>query len=239
MQVANPMHDKSIDSEDEIETGETLKRRLYDEDGDGSVSDKELFVGLFRQLCDTNNDQAVSLEELMHVLTNFGENVTSELVSEMIIVASGGRHKQITEADFLCAISGNPRDSSHESAVVDAMAKVDEVEAAFKQIDANGNGTLDKHEVARLSRTLGHTMKRAHIVDAMHAMDQHATGEVTLPMFREWWGEHHRHWTELLVLPESVIELVKQEIGPSEVIPGDPMARHTHCAIFAIPSYLY
>jgi Ca2+-binding EF-hand superfamily protein len=59
----------------------------------------------------------------------------------------------------------------------------------FDEIDDDGNGYLDKMEVARLCAKLGSTLPESVLATAMAEMDRDGNNEVTFEEFSAWWLE--------------------------------------------------
>ena len=57
----------------------------------------------------------------------------------------------------------------------------------FKELDVDGSGALDSHEVSMLAAAGGKKLTKAQLMDAMLAMDKDGSGEVDYEEFEEWW----------------------------------------------------
>jgi Ca2+-binding EF-hand superfamily protein len=57
----------------------------------------------------------------------------------------------------------------------------------FEDMDVDGSGTLDKHELELLAASAGKKMTKRQIADAMRAMDKDSSGEVDFEEFKNWW----------------------------------------------------
>ena len=57
------------------------------------------------------------------------------------------------------------------------------------RIDINGDGTLDRSEIAALAIRLGEALTEAQLDQAMGEMDTDGDGEVDADEFEAWWGE--------------------------------------------------
>ena len=64
----------------------------------------------------------------------------------------------------------------------------DEIERLFRELDADGSGSLNQTELWRLARQLGSTMTEEDIERAMVEMDPDMSGLVDLDEFRAWWS---------------------------------------------------
>lgn len=189
--------------------------------------------GVFHQLFDKDHDNELTAEELLHVLTNLGESATAESALQMVRAGSGGTEvmskkqfvQTMTDVDSSSKWNVVRTNISQIKALDEAVGTEthDVVKDMFELIDEDGSGALDEREVSKLAVKLGDRMKRRHLIDAMAAMDPDQIGEVTLPMFRTWWFERQHHWTDLLVLPESLVQLVRSEVGTDDCDTDDPV----------------
>ena len=57
------------------------------------------------------------------------------------------------------------------------------------RIDINGDGSLDRSEIAALAIRLGKALTEAQLDQAMGEMDTDGDGEVDADEFEAWWGE--------------------------------------------------
>ena len=88
------------------------------------------------------------------------------------------------------ALTGNSFDF-HQALLSGQMGKdTDEssIRKAFDEADTDGNGTLDKEEVADLMRSLMDTPPTAEGMDAIfNLLDLDGSGDVSFEEFTEWW----------------------------------------------------
>jgi hypothetical protein len=68
------------------------------------------------------------------------------------------------------------------------MDPADEIERLFRELDADGSGSLNQTELWRLARQLGSAMTEEDIERAMVEMDPDRSGLVDLDEFRAWWA---------------------------------------------------
>ena len=62
-----------------------------------------------------------------------------------------------------------------------------EARKLFKEIDADGGGTLDRDEIRQLARRLGKRLSDKQLNEAMMAMDADGSGDVAFDEFLSWW----------------------------------------------------
>lgn len=174
-------------------------------------------------MIDRSGDGVVKSTELMHMLINLGEEVTEELVEDMVKLVDVDGDGQIDFEEFFKVMCGKQTigkmgredlpepDQRSEDQEVRHMSTV-EMRKLFDQIDTDKSGYLDQYEVKGLAALLGKRMKKRHLVDAMKAMDPEKTDRVTFDMFRNWLLDAGRHWSELLVLPEASVLAIRQKV---------------------------
>ena len=80
------------------------------------------------------------------------------------------------------------RQRKEDQAKESAAHAEEDITALFEDMDLDGSGTLDREEISRMSRILGHPMSEAQLDDAMAQMDDDNSGEVDFAEFHEWWG---------------------------------------------------
>tara|TARA_B110001452_G_scaffold248830_1_gene235886 strand:+ start:1723 stop:2568 length:846 start_codon:yes stop_codon:yes gene_type:complete len=72
------------------------------------------------------------------------------------------------------------------------------VRDAFKRMDANGDGVLEREELAVLSQQLGVNIRAAELVAIFDMLDSDSDGKVTFDEFYSWWsgrkGEYTHPW---------------------------------------------
>lgn len=61
------------------------------------------------------------------------------------------------------------------------------VEPAFSKFDKDGNGTIDKDELSRLSEDLGQPLDQTQIDLAMRDLDMNNDGVIDLDEFARWY----------------------------------------------------
>ncbi len=107
----------------------------------------------------------------------------------------------------------------------------DDITRRFEAIDGDGSGVLDRDEVAQVAASLGTELNDKQLNDAMEAMDDDGSGEVSLPEFIAWFErEQQDHGNEkvkkaaylmfgkqdrVLLKPEAAARLAKQCKLPS------------------------
>ena len=62
----------------------------------------------------------------------------------------------------------------------------EDIEARFNAIDEDASGVLDRGEVAQVAASLGNELNDKELNEAMEAMDEDGSGEVSLPEFIHW-----------------------------------------------------
>jgi hypothetical protein len=70
---------------------------------------------------------------------------------------------------------------------VAAAPQVSAAEQLFREMDADGSGLLDKGEVQRLCKKMGHKLSKKGLKMAMAEMDANGSGEVDFEEFDAWW----------------------------------------------------
>ena len=104
-------------------------------------------------------------------------------------------------------------ESTKASAMLQAMAWAksvhqaklkDDVKKAFNNFDTNASGTIDKSELADLSKTLGHELSEEQLDSALKDLDLNEDGVIDLDEFSRWYftgmkcyGQHKRTMLQL------------------------------------------
>ena len=57
-------------------------------------------------------------------------------------------------------------------------------------MDTDNGGTLDRHEIRNLARSLGNQLTEAQLDEAMGEMDDDGSGEVDFEEFFDWYVTH-------------------------------------------------
>lgn len=72
----------------------------------------------------------------------------------------------------------------------------DDIKRRFEAIDEDASGVLDRDEVSKVAASLGAELNDKQLNDAMEAMDEDGSGEVSLPEFIAWFEhEQNEHGT--------------------------------------------
>ena len=61
------------------------------------------------------------------------------------------------------------------------------VKQTFDTYDADGSGTIDKNELAKLSKELGHSLSDRELEDALKDLDTNEDGVIDFSEFQRWW----------------------------------------------------
>lgn len=67
------------------------------------------------------------------------------------------------------------------------LKKDNEVKQCFKRFDLDGNGYIDKQELAALSLKLGHALDEKQLNDALHDLDLNHDGTIDFEEFCRWY----------------------------------------------------
>jgi hypothetical protein len=63
----------------------------------------------------------------------------------------------------------------------------EDIKASFAEYDVDGNGQIDRHELAAVARKMGVKMNGAQLDEAMSIMDSDSSGGVSLAEFKAWY----------------------------------------------------
>lgn len=68
-------------------------------------------------------------------------------------------------------------------------SKLEELRVAFSRFDRNGDGTIDRAELASMFEALDADMTADEIAVGMSVIDRNRDGRVSLNEFLAWWTE--------------------------------------------------
>merc|ERR1719410_2824126 len=172
-------------------------RKKFDTNNDGAVDAAEL-AAAFKKM-DTNNDGAIDSRELSTGLKNSGVCLTDQEIETIFAIADIDGDGQISQAEFGSLLGvegavGKPAAAASGVNPANVVAKfralcktIDEVRAAFKRFDVDGDGNISRTELEQgMSRTGQFSQQESKVVFDMADIDGNGTidiGEFVQLMF--------------------------------------------------------
>merc|ERR1719400_2981280 len=130
---------------------------------------------------DINNDGSIDSSELTQALTSGGLNFTQQEIAALFKAADVNNDGTVDYEEFITLMCPSAASIVHKFR--SQYASVDDVRAAFKRFDANGDGALSKSELAAALKSSGHSHSEVE-VDAIFSLgDTDGDGEVSLQEF--------------------------------------------------------
>jgi Ca2+-binding EF-hand superfamily protein len=199
-------------------TSDDLRRRYNCYWEDCEQSDKSLRNCFL--IFDKDGDGTIGQDELASVLNNLGENSSEEEVAQMLVAADDDTSGALSFGEFYKVMTGSKmlKPSEVSDVAMRELTRRDDARKIFDAVDEDGSGTLSTDEVGRLAGSLAAYMPRRHMLHALEEMGEMAeiserdggTRGVTFQMFKTWWDDRQRHWTDLLVIPEALVFSVRR-----------------------------
>jgi len=132
---------------------------------------------------DSNNDGAIDKSELTSALTSGGMNFTQQEIDAIFNAADVDKDGQVDYEEFICLMC--PSAAAIVCKFRSQYKHIDDVKAAFKRFDSNGDGALDRQELAAAMKSSGQSYSDVEI-DAIFSLgDTDGDGEVSLQEFVE------------------------------------------------------
>jgi len=132
---------------------------------------------------DSNNDGAIDRSELTSALTSGGMNFTQQEIDAIFNAADVDKDGQVDYEEFICLMC--PSAAAIVCKFRSQYKNIDDVKAAFKRFDSNGDGALDKKELSAAMKSSGQSYADVEI-DAIFSLgDTDGDGEVSLQEFVE------------------------------------------------------
>ena len=152
-----------------------------DENGDGSVSIEE-FQDWWRA---AKSAPAFSTGRRGSVLLSVPGEISDEAASR-----KAARLKALDAMFGDAAPTEQGVDAYEKEREDEEAAILQEVEKLFHEIDTDGSGELERFEIGQLAVRMGKELTPDELDDAMDAMDEDASGSVSLEEFKQWWSNN-------------------------------------------------
>ncbi|XP_020807649.1 calcium-binding protein E63-1 isoform X1 [Drosophila serrata] len=144
-------------------------------------------------LLDRNRDGRVTANELQFMLKNLGINVRDEIIHDLIREASHSGNGLINEAEFLQWVGRiqalrddqqQPEDSASNSKPVDEADDVTEdLIAAFRVFDRDGNGFITRDELQTAMEMIGEPLNEQQLEQLLVIADLDQDGRINYEEF--------------------------------------------------------
>ena len=130
---------------------------------------------------DMNNDGSIDRSELTQALTSGGQSFTQQEIDSLFNAADVNRDGTVDYEEFITLMCPSAATIVHKFR--SQYKSIDDVRAAFKRFDANGDGALSKNELSAALKSSGHSYSEVE-VDAIFSLgDVDGDGEVSLQEF--------------------------------------------------------
>ncbi|XP_017843159.1 calcium-binding protein E63-1 isoform X2 [Drosophila busckii] len=146
-------------------------------------------------LLDRNRDGRVTANELQFMLKNLGINVRDEIIHDLIREASHSESGLINEAEFLQWVGRiqalrdeqqqqQPDENASNSKVVDEADDVTEdLIAAFRVFDRDGNGFITRDELQTAMEMIGEPLNEQQLEQLLVIADLDQDGRINYEEF--------------------------------------------------------
>ena len=151
---------------------------------------------------DTDHSGHLDRTEVCTLTHMLGRNVSEQELTQMMEEMGGSNGSEIdfpkfyawwtkTEADSGEQSGGAGGKSGEMKARLQEMGEITraDVQEAFDTVDVDKSGTLDRHEVRKLSESLGRPVDDTELAQMMDAMDADGSGEVNFQEFYAWFTQ--------------------------------------------------
>jgi len=161
---------------------------------------------------DADNSGDLDREELALVSATLGNLLGSEGLDDLFEELDEDGDGTVSRDEF--AIWWE-RDVAPNQAINARQQKLSEVteearqwgdlstEEIFHKIDADGSGTLDREEVARLAAALGCVLTERQHEEMFSEMDKDGNGEVDAAEFTAWWDTNYAEYLGSVAAPRT------------------------------------
>ncbi|EZG55535.1 calmodulin [Gregarina niphandrodes] len=117
-------------------------------------------------LFDKDGDGTITAEELATVMRNLGQNPTESEVQDMMNEVDADGNGTIDFTEFLSVMARKVKDSDHK----------EELMAAFKVFDRDGDGVISSDELRGVMAALGETLTVEEVEEMMREASEGETG---------------------------------------------------------------
>ncbi|KRG05641.1 uncharacterized protein Dmoj_GI12767, isoform H [Drosophila mojavensis] len=146
-------------------------------------------------LLDRNRDGRVTANELQFMLKNLGINVRDEIIHDLIREASHSGNGLINEAEFLQWVGRiqalrDEQQQQHDDSTSNASKPVDEADdvtedliAAFRVFDRDGNGFITRDELQTAMEMIGEPLNEQQVEQLLAIADLDQDGRINYEEF--------------------------------------------------------
>lgn len=155
---------------------------------------------------DTDLSGAIEVDELHEGLRRFGITLSVAEAERVLKRFPHSSHNRIRYRDFVAAMRGRPPQSHHSrdcrgdriaTRAVRRLANEVErcartrtgdldVRKVFEDLDRDGSGTLDRHEIRQALHNVGVNLSRSELIDVMDFFGQGPNGEIDVATFTQF-----------------------------------------------------
>ena len=130
---------------------------------------------------DIDGDGSIDRSEMTKALTSGGQSFTQQEIDALFNAADVNRDGTVDYEEFITLMCPSAATIVHKFR--SQYKSIDDVRAAFKRFDANGDGALSKNELSAALKSSGHSYSDVE-VDAIFSLgDVDGDGEVSLQEF--------------------------------------------------------
>ena len=130
---------------------------------------------------DRNNDGSIDREELTMALKSSGQNFTQQEINAIFNAGDINKDGNVDYEEFIALMC--PSASDIVSKFRSQYKNLEDVKAAFKRFDHNGDGSLDRNELSAALKSSGQSFTEIEVDAIFNLGDSDGDGEITLMEF--------------------------------------------------------
>ena len=130
---------------------------------------------------DTNKDGQISFQELKSAVAKAGQKMSDEQINALFVIGDIDQNGEIDFDEFMRMML--PTTSDVVSKFRSIRKTVKDVQTAFKQIDRNGDGSIDRNELVSALTSAGNNFTRQEVDAIFDAADIDGNGEIDYEEF--------------------------------------------------------
>jgi Ca2+-binding EF-hand superfamily protein len=146
----------------------------------GNFSNEQQLQATFRSW-DTDNDGAISFAELKNAVQRSGQRMTEEEMNAIFAIGDADQNGEIDFDEFKAMMLPSASDVVSKFRSIHKTVK--DVQMAFKKIDDDGNGSIDKDELTSALTTRGMNFTQQEIDAIFRAGDADGDGAIDYEEF--------------------------------------------------------
>ena len=130
---------------------------------------------------DLNGDGSIDREELTQALGGSGQSFTQQEINAIFNAADVNKDGTVDYEEFICLMCPSAADIVRKFR--SQYVHIEDVRAAFKRFDRNGDGALDKQELSSALKSCGQSFSDMEVNAIFSLGDADGDGEITMNEF--------------------------------------------------------